>query len=447
VDIPGIRHRIIKHLPAYLLKYGSVDLAGLGRFRLDPRTSFIDYNLLLVYPPYYDVVFEENQYSGAYDYVSYLSRRLGLDDALIAEVMSAYTNSLRERLANDKVAAVDGLGRIIHTQEKRLVFESDKQFWGQDAVANLAISFKPVPRIKEMAEKQPVTPVEEILSQTVIPGEEDFLELKEELFEEEWDENMVDADILIESEDEEVLEETADQMITAPPLNVGATHVPAGHTRVDETLFVPAGGKVATPDQSKNHRFIVPLMVLLLLLAIPLFWYLTRGDGETTSDADEIEVPQSRLNQNPKEAIVDPQQKIESNQERLESAIPTQPEDVKSISQNEEEQAEIVEENKESVKTNPTNDADIPSKSNKPAESTAGITAGDCVIIVGAFGEGPNMRKMMNRLEAKGFKVYVDSTRSLSRVGVYSTCRSVELKENLSIIQSDIEPKSWILNR
>ena len=451
MDIPGIKHRIIKHLPAYLLKYGSVDLAGLGRFQLDARTSFIDYGALLVFPPYYDVVFEETQATRAQDYVSYLSKRLGLDDSLISEVMVAYVTTIRQQLTHGDIVSMEGLGDLQRAPGNSLNFDSDKQFWGQEAVANLAIRFEPVPRIKEMAEKQPVTPLENGVTLAPVPGEEDFLELKEDLLENVWDDNLVDSDLIEEAVDEvDTLKvEVSEDETLAPNVDyVVVNELPADNTRVELPL-VRTDELVDTTQQSKNHRRIVPLMVGLLLLAIPLFWYLTRGDDhEQSGDKMAIEVPDDRLNKNPQETV-DGKAAIESsNTEPKEEALllPSTKADSERI-------ADTPRASKENEIKKSVEPESLPKKienikpGNSIKKTNSSVSSGDCVIIVGAFGEGPNMRQMMSRLESRGFKVYVDSTRSLSRVGVYSTCRNDELLQNLSIIQSDIEPKSWILNR
>ena len=151
VDIPGIKHRIIKHLPAYLLRHGSVDIHGLGRFRLHSKGSRIDYAASKVFPPFYDISFEPGQYGYAREYVSYLSKRLGLDDALISDVMSGYTASLQQSIEQQETIMLEGLGSIGRDHEHRWYFKSDQNYWGEAAVADLAIAFEPVPRLKEMA--------------------------------------------------------------------------------------------------------------------------------------------------------------------------------------------------------------------------------------------------------------------------------------------------------
>ena len=451
LDIPGIKHRIVKYLPAYLLKFGYVELEGLGRFKLEAHASFIDHAAARIYPPYYDVSFEQGQYSQQNIYVAYLSQRLGLDDALIAEVMSTYTESIRQQLNHEESVSVEGLGTLLVRGTSNLIFDSDDAFWGMSAIKDLSVSFTPVPRLKDQVTKQqPSTLVNEL---PVIDQAPEILEtpakdviaedwetaLAEEVEQEVFENEARDVKAVVEVEEHVsgIQEDVHDQPLM--PTATEAYSVAADHTRTELPPVIAADAVVNHEKENTRHRFIVPVMLgLLFLIAIPLFFYLTDRD-EKSATQSSMDIPKERLNQNPQDAVMGSAELGENaKKESTTSPSATVTEEVKE--ELESKSQELLNEKVENNDSKQQNNSVISSNNRI-------ITSGECVIIVGAFNENANMRQMMSKLEAKGFRVYVDSTRSLSRVGAYSACQSEELNRNLSIIKSDIEPSSWILNR
>ena len=183
-------------------------------------------------------------------------------------------------------------------------------------------------------------------------------------------------------------------------------------------------------------------MLLLLLVAIPLLWYLIRNgnDVQGQKEADRIEVPENRLNQNPT---------IAESGKNAENVSPLAPAD-ETITGTEEVEQPIVSTDQTKDETESISEINVDSKNQKnntldPSSST--ISSGECIIIVGAFGQGANMNSMIEKLRSSGYSVYVDSARTLSRVGVFSSCNQPDLNRHLDILQRDVEPNSWILNR
>ena len=465
MDIPGIKYRIIKHLPAYLLKFGFVDLEGLGRFKLDAHTSYIDYAASQIYPPYYDVVFDQGQFSQMNDYVAYLSRRLGLDDSLIAEVMSVYTSSIKQQLEYRETVNLEGLGTMLMGEDARFNFESDEAYWGKSAIEDLAVSFNPVPRLKDQFEKQSTTTMEDdLVAVAGLTENDEIVEEDVELLEQQWED-----EITVEEEQEippvealvgestspiveeiELTNDTIEEERNAEPPYAIEEKIES--VKVDNTAVSPNVAVEAPADQYEEsktkHKTILPIMLGLLLLAIPLFWYLVNSrSGQEQANGLNKEIPAERLNQQPGAVETNEEELASDEIERItniaEEEIRVENSKIETASAESSEPA-IEEEAAENILKKPSDNHLI---NKELSANDKSITSGECVIIVGAYGANANMHQMMKKLEAKGFKVYVDSTRALSRVGAYSTCENDELQRNLSIIKSDIESSSWILNK
>ncbi len=457
LDIPGIRYRIIKHLPAYLLKFGSVDLRQVGRFRLVGHNASIDYNAAVVYPPYYDVAFEAHLDDNAEDYIHYLSQRLGLDDALIAEVMSTYTNVVRQSLDNLEPVSLEGLGILIKTSQADTNFESDEAYWGKSAVAELAVAFTPVPHLKDQATKQQISSLDK---EPIVPEafdlerhlEFDKNEVEEVNLEEDWqiseDDKLVSeiefvADVSESTDDEmkDLIEDddTSSALVSpAVPIEVEA------QTAAESTRVEPRSIDHEADTIRPRPRYVLPLLIALLCLVIPLTYYLLEKNNNVSTELDRTDVPVDRVNKSP----------IESEGTTYpveETTTVSQDDSDRGLDENKEVEASkeehLPEDRLASSEQENTKDQKIKTIDNSNSGNTSSVVPGKCVIIVGAFGQGPNMRKMMSKLESKGYSVYVDSARSLSRVGVYSECGPSELQSNLRTIQSQIEPKSWVLNQ
>ena len=72
------------------------------------------------------------------------------------------------------------------------------------------------------------------------------------------------------------------------------------------------------------------------------------------------------------------------------------------------------------------------------------LNSGDCIIIVGAFGNINNVSKMLRKIEKLGMTGYQDSQLSrLTRVGVKAECNSIN--QSLQLVKNKIEPSAWIL--
>ena|GEM_PF-3705522 len=487
MDIPGIRYRIIRHLPAYLLKFGSVDLEGFGRFRLQGHSAYIDHVSSLIYPPYYDVGFESGSYAGSSDYVNYLSKRLGLDDALISDVMGSFIDSIKHQIENFEPVTLEGMGIFLKTAESQVTFESDESNWGRSAIAELAVAFKPVPHMLEasqessdITEQVPIVPISEVgtdkseVSDVVADDDDGWDKDWDELIDENLDEDAIDSveeevtldgsitsDKIVEHIDNQNFD-ASDEIAATDPIPVPIP-VTDPERMEESTVAAQDNTRVAEPIavvdveivNKKRHRWLLPLMFFLVLLIVPLSWYLLTKDKNSVASNDRpIEVPDQRLNQSPTidKSETDPQT---AQTPVTENEIDKEPVEDKAASEtpaSEEPTTPPVTKPETTApdKPEPNPEARKPidrPNTNRPIESaTPVIGAGSCVIIVGAYGEGNNMRTMMNKLEAKGYKVYVDSARSLSRVGVYSACDQGDLNQNLSYLKQNIEPTSWILN-
>lgn len=459
MDIPGIRYRVVKHLPAYLLKYGSVDLMGIGRFRLVGHSSTIDYASSLVYPPYYDVTYEPNADDGAKDYVQYLSKRLGLDDSLVNEVMRDYTAALKVQLDNFEPVTLEGLGILIKSREFDTNFESDEAYWGRSAVAELAVSFTPVLRLKNTSEEEKrrdeanesvmkdVATVSSI-GDDIIASEKssEVVEPDELNLETDWEEDIVEAEVETTAESEvpvsmnELFAQQNDSTqkkesnpVMLPPKEVHQSA--AQDNTVISSEHVMKSDIPQARERNKGNRLALPILIGLLMLALPVSWYLFTNQGHEKSDqTTEVSVPPERLNQDPSSTKDSSSPAIDEVADPTEADLKTQAETDEKNNQNE------IEGKKKQRESTAHNNQKTSEKNTVVSSET-----GECIIVVGAFAQGPNRYKMVNRLESKGYRVYVDSARRLARVGIYAPCNKTSLANELSRLQTEVESSSWVL--
>lgn len=67
----------------------------------------------------------------------------------------------------------------------------------------------------------------------------------------------------------------------------------------------------------------------------------------------------------------------------------------------------------------------------------------DCVLVLGAFGNGDNVTRMRADLEARGFSVYTQAKGTLTRVGIYLPCESGDRSVDLG--RQAMDSGAWLL--
>lgn len=102
-------------------------------------------------------------------------------------------------------------------------------------------------------------------------------------------------------------------------------------------------------------------------------------------------------------------------------------------------------------KKNNSQDEVITSSANNQAGSQVGNSTsgqskptGDCIIIVGAFGEQSNVDRMKGKLEMLGWEVYSNQPYKLTKMGAYVPCDRQGLQAALQELRETVEPKAWI---
>jgi hypothetical protein len=71
-------------------------------------------------------------------------------------------------------------------------------------------------------------------------------------------------------------------------------------------------------------------------------------------------------------------------------------------------------------------------------------TATPCFIVVGAFGDPSNVKKMVDRLESMGYTSAQIPGGSLTRVAISTSCDQANLQKVLNEARSSISPEAWI---
>lgn len=68
---------------------------------------------------------------------------------------------------------------------------------------------------------------------------------------------------------------------------------------------------------------------------------------------------------------------------------------------------------------------------------------GDCIIVIGAFGNERNIKNLIGKLDYKGYPIFKVPFNGLTRVGVYEDC--VDAEETLQEIKNKYSPDAFIL--
>lgn len=68
---------------------------------------------------------------------------------------------------------------------------------------------------------------------------------------------------------------------------------------------------------------------------------------------------------------------------------------------------------------------------------------GDCIIVIGAFGNKSNIKKLIGKLDYIGYPIFKVPFKGLTRVGVYDDCDSIH--ETLIKIQNTYSPDAFIM--
>jgi len=100
--------------------------------------------------------------------------------------------------------------------------------------------------------------------------------------------------------------------------------------------------------------------------------------------------------------------------------------------------------NTDNFNTNTDNSNTNTDNSNPKKEPSAGSR--DYVIVVGAFSDPKNAKRMRRRLEKEGYFIDLATTYAgYERIGVQISCSSDELKQHLRDIRQKFSPKAWVL--
>ncbi len=100
--------------------------------------------------------------------------------------------------------------------------------------------------------------------------------------------------------------------------------------------------------------------------------------------------------------------------------------------------------NTDNSNTNTNNSNTNTDNSNPKKEPSAGSR--DYVIVVGAFSDPKNAKRMRRRLEKEGYFIDLATTYAgYERIGVQISCSPSELKEHLKDIRQKFSPKAWVL--
>lgn len=385
----------------------------------------------------------------------YLRDRMGLDDALIAQVLDNYVLEMKSNLANGEVQVIEGLGNIRRLSDGGLRFESDPAYWGPDSVSDMGLTATPVPRYKtsitsaiesdesldssiEQTTDTFVDSSKEEDIEAIIPSEEVISTQDELQWEGEYDENEGQEQSLVDSWTDE--DEKSDNIAEEADEKV----VLLSESSIDEHSTIDASSHTAMEEQDRPRdkgRSLL-LLLFLILIALALFIYLYTRSDQPSIAVNEPEMDQTRLNQSPTNEAYERVYQDESSMTAEES----QDIDEKSVENNAATEPGNATQQNEAMVAQPNHGTSTQSPSSQSTIHTQeNYIGGDCVVIVGAFADPANVQRMITRLKDHGWHTYEQYLGGLHRVGFYIPCRNPDRDRWLRIAQREIESKAWLL--
>ena len=459
MDLPGIKSRLVKHIPAYLLKYGSLELSGLGQFELVRQQSAIAYDTQVIYPPYYDILFDQTTTIGSGPFVSYLAERLGFDHALISDVLNSYVEGIKTELSRGEEYFVEGLGYLKSNEVGDCMFHQDSSKWGHTSVKDLGVSAVPIPVWHEEAEVEEVAE-DDVVEVPVVPAIDEMKTTKDDAFLDLTDDMVGDTKPEDEVNEVDVFEDWSDEGIDDHMSVSDHTHIeqdvalqssssmtesapPRVVTNSNQTHTVRSAAKDSTDKRSGRSWWLLVPMLLLAAFLLYLLFNRTMSDQPVVLEGD---LPQERLNQSP------------SAEENITAEIKSSEEDEQLVSDNqpsnhdkdpieeEIENRQLGQNQSKSTKDQVVGESTIDKAvSESRDESPITYRSGSCVIIVGAFGKKSNVDKMVGALQGRGWRAYTDERPSMTRVGFYIPCTNPDRDHWLAEARQSVESKSWLL--
>lgn len=106
--------KILQH---YFAQHHQLTLSGIGSFSVEAFPAKIDIVDKLIYPPVSKVIFKENEQKTSDDLINFLKNEYDLNP----ESLSAFEQSLLQKLQNEETVTLDGIG-VLENKEGSLSF-------------------------------------------------------------------------------------------------------------------------------------------------------------------------------------------------------------------------------------------------------------------------------------------------------------------------------------
>lgn len=78
-------------------------------------------------------------------------------------------------------------------------------------------------------------------------------------------------------------------------------------------------------------------------------------------------------------------------------------------------------------------------------QNTGDVTVQECIIITGFFEKAANVVRMVNKLDALKYSVYLEEMANGTRVGFKFDCTDMDIEEFLRDIRKELSPDAWYL--
>lgn len=387
-----------------LVHYKSLNLPRIGRFELDEVSAQLDEDENLIYPPYNQIRFHHisnSEIEFSEEIALYLHYNFGLPYERAVVLAKEQVELICSKMDETSIVLLTGLGRIFKAGSAKIHFIPDD-----------------LELLKEERKGYPVFELPVIEQETLI----------------------VAPVVAVEQEQPETIDSFEDKGETV------------AQSKVIQELNIPYESDEAISelleDNKPNHRktlwWTIPLSLIVLVL-IAVWGILTFGNGKSknTYRVQTMSSIENRINIEPlKEELLYPEDTFEEVEGIVYENLFSEGQD-EMTAQVENDSNQEIEDVKPEQPIETNSEIPItPMKSLNPS-----ISENDCFIIVGAFGQDKNVKKMVDALENYGHSVLIDKDIHLTRVGVLIPCDDPKLPELYTALKSEVNKDVWIMKK
>ena len=435
-----------------LHKEGKVRLPGVGNITLVRQSARFDEDSRNIYPPGSDALLSRSEGKGTRVLSGFISYKTGRSTDDVTSEIHAFVSTLKDRLQQEGTVNVEHLGTF-SLENENIGFEASDLASGARSLGLKPVVASDFGAVIEVPETQPEEPAEVVQAAPVVPEDQ-------------------------QAEKTNVLVGLHSAPGTGSPMTSGDAS--SADERHDKSTPAPSAVK---PEKVRRRRLAVPVILPIALLVfvgaciIAFIQYKTRASMVYPVEAyNRSPVTDSAGNQTDLSLGLSPGEEtapgnlsqgdsstttnqIEDSGDAASATSPattaTDEPQITDAPEVADEPEAATEEPVDEPLAAESSGVDPPAEEGpdsvedttaEPVESSGEVAAGQCIVVVGAFGVQANVDRMVQRITQMGFQPVTRSKGALTQVGISAQCRSAEITQLLQTMRSEVEAQAWILN-